>query len=111
ASVNELDNQSFTQWTAATFGRVHPHVEELFREYCWSSFGADMDEISAAQALYFLCSDLQTIAAFPGGNAAIAQALYQKLQGALPDGSLRPNCLVIDVTPYPGADGSLHSGG
>lgn len=115
---NKLDSTSFTTWLGQTFGKIHPHIEELFREYCWSSFGADMDEISAAQALNFLCSDLQTIAAFPGGNAAISQALYDKLLTTLPDCSLRPGCLVVDVVNapsggvricYEGQDGNLRT--
>ena len=94
---NELDRMSFADWSAKTFGTLHPHIEEFFREYCWSSFGGTFEEISAAQGLYFLTGDLVQVSVLPGGNAAIAQALYSKLKSTLPAGHLRSGCFVVDI--------------
>jgi hypothetical protein len=115
AALDKLDAISFTQWIQNSLGKIHPHVEELLREYCWSSFGADADEVSAAQGLNFICADLVTVAAFPGGNSAITQALYDRLRKKLPPCSLRPGCMVLDISQdakgvrvcYEGPDGAL----
>ena len=96
--LNRLDSMSFAEWTRAEFGQIHPHIEELFHQYCWSAFCADFDEVSAAQALNFLCADLMVIQTVPGGNAGIAQALYDRLKKTLPDCSLRAGCLVVDIS-------------
>jgi protoporphyrinogen oxidase len=92
-----LDRMSYKDWINQTFPKLHPHIEEFFTEYAWSSFAGDIEEISAAQMIGFLSGDLAGISAFPGGNAAITQRLYEKLKGALPSGHLRDQALVIDV--------------
>lgn len=113
--LNRLDNMSFADWTKSTFGQIHPHIEELFHQYCWSAFCADFNEVSAAQAINFLCADLVVIQTVPGGNAGITQALYDRLGKSLPDCSLRAGCLVVDISQdaggvrvcYEGPDGNL----
>lgn len=94
-----LDRMSFEQWLNETFENLHPHIREFCQLYAWSSFGGSIDEISAAQMLNFLTSDLGGTLALPGGNAAIAQALVENLVKALPQSHLRGGSMVIDVTP------------
>jgi protoporphyrinogen oxidase len=99
AELNEWDKISLNEWTAKEFGELHPHIAEIFEEYCWSAFGGSGDELSAAQALSFICADLASVSSLPGGNAMIAQTLYDQLKAQLPASNLRPGSLVIDITP------------
>lgn len=77
---DKLDKLSFEEWIKAEFGSVHPHIEEYFHQYAWSSFCMSYDYISAAQMLNFITADMAGIQALPGGNAAIAQAMYEILK-------------------------------
>ncbi len=103
--LNELDSVSFADWFKENLPNLHPHIEEMFREYCWSAFAGEAEEVSAAQALNFICADLVSEAILPGGNAAIAHALFDYLKMKLPDGSLRSGSLVIDISHYKDATG------
>lgn len=79
SNFNSLDTISFTNWLKRELGEVHPHVMEYITLYCWSSFSASPDEISAAQGLNFLTCDLNGDQVLPGGNGMIAQTLFQVL--------------------------------
>lgn len=113
--VMEWDNISFSDWIQKKWGTVHPHIMEYFQLYAWSSFGGSIDEISAAQALNFIAAETDVICAFPGGNSAIAQALFEKLSANLKPNSLRTQAMVIDISEqdngllvtYVNADGDL----
>ncbi len=94
---NELDSVSFQDWLKREFPGLHPHLDEYFALYCWSAFGAEINEISAAHALNFLASDVQGTLALPGGNSAIGQKLFQRLERELPQGNLRNGHFVFDV--------------
>jgi protoporphyrinogen oxidase len=115
--MNELDQITFADWLKFKWGEVHPHIKEYFQLYCWSSFGGSIDEISAAQALNFLAPETDSVYAFPGGNAAIAQALYERLMQKLKANSLRTQAMVIDIierdqdiiVTYVDSEGELHS--
>jgi hypothetical protein len=99
----ELDQRSFAAELARKLGpRLHPHVEDLVRRYCWSSFGADSSEISAAAGLNFLASDLGGMVAFPGGNSAISAALVRTLRRRLGPQAIRSSRMVLDVRLAPG---------
>lgn len=76
---NSLDGIPFTAWIKNELGNVHPHIMEYISMYCWSSFGAVPEEISAAQGLNFLSCDLAGTLVLPGGNGLISEALYQNL--------------------------------
>src|SRR5690606_10961202 len=71
AILDRLDSIKFKDWVESEVPDVHPHVLEYFHQYCWSSFASSYEEVSAAQALNFITSDLQGIQALPGGNAFI----------------------------------------
>lgn len=97
AEFDELDRLTFEQWLTITFGKVHPHILEYFQLYCWSSFNASIDELSAAQALNFIASEVDGVLALPGGNAAITQRLYERIQSATSKNSLRAGAFVLRV--------------
>lgn len=96
----ELDAISFRKWLKREFGELHPHLLELFQLYGWSSFCGSIDELSAFQYLNFICFEMGTILAFPGGNAAIAEALWKKLH-AEPGFTLKTNAMALKVTTTP----------
>lgn len=97
--LRKLDELSFSDWAQAHLAPLHPHIEELFHEYCWDSLGGTTAELSAAQVLNFLTADMTSgMCALPGGNAAVATALFEKLSSELPQHCLRANSLAIDVT-------------
>lgn len=77
---NSLDEITFQQWLERELGSVHPHIMEYITLYCWSSFSASPDEISAAQGLNFLACDTAGTLVLPGGNGLIAEAIYQDLR-------------------------------
>lgn len=99
AEFNALDRMSFKSWIDRNLGAVPPHVDEFLRDYCWSSFGGDYREISAAHGLFFVAADLNGMAAFPGGNAAILQAICERLSARGSACQLRSGILVVDVRP------------
>ncbi|HVK60569.1 MAG TPA: NAD(P)-binding protein [Bdellovibrionales bacterium] len=79
ARVRELDKITFKVWLEREFGTIDPLILEFIQIYCWSSFNASIDEISAAQGLNFVAGEMGGIVAFPGGNSAISQALFEKM--------------------------------
>lgn len=96
-ALAELDSISLRDWMQNKVGDLHPHVEEFIELYCWSTYGASMREISAAQGLAFISADLEGIAVFPGGNARISQQILRKLEAAELKPGLRAGCMVLDV--------------
>lgn len=96
--LHALDSISFEQWLEQVLGKtVHPHIKEYFQLYAWSSFTASISEVSAAQMLNFVLSEIDGVLAFPGGNAAITQRLYEILKKNIGRKNLRTECLVIRV--------------
>lgn len=99
-SLEELkawDNKTAKDWLREVDPDIHPHVEEFFQLYCWSSFGASLEELSAAQFANFVSSETMGILALPGGNSAIATAIVDKLRASLPKENLATNSIVLEV--------------
>jgi protoporphyrinogen oxidase len=92
-----LDAISFDEWLTKTFSVVHPHVREYFQAYCWSSFGGSIDELSAAQVLNFVTSEVDGVLALPGGNSYITQTLHTQLKSDLPQGHVLSEAFVLRV--------------
>ena len=97
-ALNALDKQTFEEWLQTKFGdKIHPHILEYFQLYAWSSLGGSINELSAAQMLNFICSDLNGTFALPGGNAAIARALLDQVKLASGDERVRAGSIVFDI--------------
>lgn len=97
--IKSLDQISFKKHLQKIAGApLHPHINANLEHFCWSSYGAGFDEISAAAGLNFYASEFggDEIMVTPGGNAAITEALAKKLYQKNPN-SLRTSCLVFDV--------------
>lgn len=104
--LDALDRRSFHDYLQEVAGgSLHPHAASVIEHYCWSSLGASMSEVSAAAGLNFYASEFGEVCVLPGGNAAVAERLVERLAAALPPGHLRPGCLVADV--QAGDDGVL----
>lgn len=96
--LHEWDRMSFDYWVMNELGEIEENLKEYLQLYFWSSFGAGPDEVSAAQGLSFLASDLvDGFLVFPGGNAAIAQKIYERLKHKIDPDRLRVNSLVFDI--------------
>ncbi|MFZ5464751.1 MAG: FAD-dependent oxidoreductase [Pseudomonadota bacterium] len=115
--IDALDRISFRRHVESVAGGpLHPHLVTAFEHYCWSSFGASFSEVSAAAGLNFFAAEFGDILVTPGGNAAIAERLYARLDAALPPGHLQAGALVVDVrvagdgveVSYEDAAGALH---
>lgn len=94
-NLDRLDGIKFKDWVQKEMPDIHPHVLEYFHQYCWSSFASSYEEVSAAQALNFITSDLQGIQALPGGNAFIAQALLEKIKNSKV--TFKTNAFCVDI--------------
>jgi protoporphyrinogen oxidase len=96
-SFERLDTSPLRTHLERVVGPLSPTLGALIEQYCWSSFAASASEISAASGLNFLASEFGPIAAFPGGNSAVAETLCEHLLAQLPQNSLRTNATVVDV--------------
>lgn len=92
-----LDSITFEEWLQKKFGKVHPHIAEYFQLYCWSSFNGSIEELSALQVLNFVSSEVDGILTLPGGNSAITQRLFEKINESTTPGSLRAGAFVLKV--------------
>ncbi len=103
---SESDRQEILRWDQIslldylqkqTKGPLPTRLHRFLENYCRSSFGAGVSEISAAAGVNFLSAEFSKIAFFPGGNAAIAERLTETLVEALPENSIRTSATVIRV--------------
>ena len=92
-----LDSITFEKWLELRFGKIHPHIAEYFQLYCWSSFNGSIEELSALQVLNFVTSEVDGVLTLPGGNAAITQRLFEKIQASTTTGSLRAGAFVLKI--------------
>ncbi len=92
-----LDSITFEKWLELKFGKVHPHILEYFQLYCWSSFNGSIEELSALQVLNFVAAEVDGVLSLPGGNAMIAQRLFDKINETTTPGSLRAQAFVLKV--------------
>lgn len=99
AHVDALDRTSFRRHVESRLGRrrLHPHIRTVFEHYCWSSFGASFSEVGAAAGLNFFAAEFGDILVTPGGNAAIAERLHERLDRELPPDHLRVGALAANV--------------
>jgi phytoene dehydrogenase-like protein len=78
--------------------RLHPHIETALEQYCWSSCGATMAQLSAACALGQLVPEFGGIYVPPGGNSALVEQLCARLYSAVGPANLRTSALAVDIS-------------
>jgi hypothetical protein len=101
--TRELDLLPFRAHIEQEMGLpVPPALAAAIQAYCYSSFAGGWEELSAASGWNFLAAEEFGRWVFPGGNAWMADALWQRLmeldqtdQAHAPH--LRPGCRVVDV--------------
>ncbi len=97
--IQPLDRISFKKHLEKVAGgKLHPHIVTNLEHYCWSSYGAGFDEISAAAGLNFYAAEFggEALMVTPGGNSAVTEALGKKLYEQDPS-HIRTQSLVFDV--------------
>ena len=126
AWILELDTRSLREDLETRMGMpVPPRLAAGIQAYCYSSFGAGSEGISAASGWNFLAAEEFGRWVCPGGNAWVADVLWQRLVHAYerPGGAsllnrLRPDRRAVDVrvvggdqvqVTYKDADGQFHS--
>ncbi len=99
----ELDAISLAHFLEREQG-LPPQVTSIFAPYCRSCLGAGPEAVSALAGLFFLMAEFSKesrIAAFPEGNARLAQALAQSLSPPVCCGhtlvSLEPSLESVDL--------------
>lgn len=106
AWVKELDVKTFRADLEEQMGMpLTPLLAAGIQSYFYSSFCAGIDEISAASGWNFVAAEEYGRWVFPGGNASMATALWNKLRqaelgAATPGGGssrLRTGAMVVDV--------------
>jgi hypothetical protein len=73
-----LDGVSFLDWLRRE--NVDPLLQELIDAYCYSSFTAGADAVSAYVGVNFYSEIVSPIYAFPGGNAFLSRALKGQIE-------------------------------
>lgn len=100
-----LDRKTLRQDIEERMGMAVPEpLAGMIQSYCYSSFAAGWEEISAASGWNFLAAEEYGRWVFPGGTSFMARRLYEELaelDADLPKGCppqhLRGGCNIVDV--------------
>ncbi len=98
--IFELDQKTLKQDIEERMSLpVPPLLESAIQGYCFSSFGAGWDQISAASGWNFVAAEEYGRWVFPGGTSYLSRALWSRLhQASGSEGSmLRGGCVALDV--------------
>jgi len=96
--ISELDRNDFLSYLVRQLGEpLHPHVHTLLEVYCWKTFGASMQEVSAAIAMSYYVAEFGEILVAAAGNASIAERFLRLTMNEVPSGNFRPQSVVLDV--------------
>ncbi len=107
--ILELDGVTFKDDIERRLGVPLPEgLVAAIQHYCFSSFNAGWDEISAASGWNFLAAEIDPgEKVFPGGNTTIVGALWKRLASDLGPGFVRTKAVALDVRPYKGEGGGV----
>lgn len=105
ARIHALDRKNFREDIEGQMGMpMPPLLAAAVQAYFYSSFGAPMEEISAASGWNFVAAEEYGRWVLPGGNAYFARALWKKLAERHQDRPplcrpvpVRCKCQVVDV--------------
>ncbi len=112
--MQALDQMTFKQHIEQEMGLpVPPLLAAGIQAYCYSSFAAGWEEISAASGWNFLAAEVFGRWVFPGGNAYMADRMWEELaqlDAGTPAGCtprhMRGGCRAVDVRMAP--SGRVH---
>ena len=98
-TVQDLDTRSLkdeiTRWMDD--GVVPELLAAAIQLYCYSSFNAGWEEVSAASGLNFLAAEEFDLWVYPGGLGQVSRRLWQRLYETTGSANLRNGLLVFDV--------------
>jgi hypothetical protein len=103
--IRELDRMTLKEDVESRLGMPTPDLLfSAIQAYCYSSFGAGWEEISAAAGWNFIAAEEFGRWVLPGGNAGLAQAMLERLAPleantprGCPPRHLRAGCRVVEV--------------
>lgn len=99
--IRELDQNSLKYDLDKRLGApLPPRLASAIQAYCYSSFGASWETISAAAGWNFIAAEEYGRIVLSGGNAGLASALWTSIATGEPHRvrpALRPRCQVVDV--------------
>lgn len=96
--VETLDAETFHEHVKRKCGGKLPeHIETVLEHYCWSTFGGSSAEISAAAGINNFAAEFGEVVVTPGGNAAVAERVLQRILKTVDVSRLRSRSLVVDV--------------
>lgn len=98
--IRDLDRVTLRDHiTQALTVPVPPRLEAAIQGYCYSSFGAGWQELSAASGWNFIAAEEFGRCILPGGNAGLVQALWSRLARRETPGRprLRRDARVVEV--------------
>ncbi len=105
AWIRELDRLTLKDDIEQRVGMPLPRVlEQAIQAYCYSSFGAGWQDLSAAGGWNFLAAEEFGRWVLPGGNAYLVDQMWRRLaladsglQSHCSGGRMRGGCRVVDV--------------
>ncbi len=98
STVQDLDTRSLkTEISSWIDGEVPELLAAAIQLYCYSSFNAGWEEISAASGLNFLAAEEYDLWVYPGGLGQVSKRLWRATRNATGPGNMRPGELVFDV--------------
>lgn len=97
--ILDLDRISLKAHVESVIGGPAPDLlAAAVQSYCYSSFGAGWEELSAAAGWNFIAAEEYGRWVLPGGNSGLADALWERLgRGHGAASRLRASCNVRDV--------------
>ncbi len=99
AYVADLDTRSLKEDLEQRMRHaVPPLLASAIQGYCFSSFAAGWDQISAAGGWNFLAAEEYGRWVFPGGTSYLARALWRRLHGVAQSRKSGPPMLLPDST-------------
>lgn len=98
-AVIELDRQSFKENIQQQMGMPIPQLlEAAIQMYCYTSFAAGWEQISAAAGWNFLAAEPFGRWVLPGGNTKMAEILWQRVRKASGPERVRTRAMVVRMT-------------
>ena len=97
-TVQDLDQRSLKDEISTWIdGDVPELLASAIQLYCYSSFNAGWEEVSAAAGLNFLAAEEYDLWVYPGGLGQVSRRLWRKTAASTGFGNMRAGMLVFDM--------------
>lgn len=96
--IRALDELSFLELLEKKLNApMSAYIRSAMEHYAWSSLGGSLSEVSAAAGLNFYAAEFGEVGVLPGGNAKIAELLYQKASRRIDAKNFRTQSVVAKI--------------